>query len=153
MMVRGAVISHVGGLDEGYFMYCEEMDWCLRMAEAGYQTYVVPAAHFIHFAGQSSRQVRWTAYEHLWKSRFRFFSKHSHRYPCGYRQVLSVLVWWGHQVQERSARARFARGEITGVEVAQELAAYLYISRLRRRFCAKGLMCNLEAGRSHSHER
>ena len=35
MMVRGTVISQIGGLDDRYFMYCEEMDWCLRMARGG----------------------------------------------------------------------------------------------------------------------
>ena len=35
MMMRGAAIERIGGLDEGFFMYCEEMDWCLRLAQAG----------------------------------------------------------------------------------------------------------------------
>ncbi|MDE0311479.1 MAG: glycosyltransferase family 2 protein, partial [Caldilineaceae bacterium] len=39
LMARGESIRAVGLLDEGYFMYCEEMDWCLRMREAGMPTY------------------------------------------------------------------------------------------------------------------
>src|SRR4030095_12744599 len=36
LMVRAEAIDRVGGLDGDYFLYCEEMDWCLRLAEAGW---------------------------------------------------------------------------------------------------------------------
>ena len=52
LMARGDSIRVAGLLDEGYFMYCEEMDWCLRMREAGMPTYAVPTAQIIHYEGR-----------------------------------------------------------------------------------------------------
>lgn len=130
LMVRGAAIQQVGGLDDGFFMYCEEMDWCLRLAEAGWPTYAVPTARVIHYEGQSSRQVRWSAYERLWRSRFRFYAKHGQRYPAGYRCILRALVRGGLMTKAWRAQQRFAHGEITGEELQAELAAYAAIAKL-----------------------
>lgn len=131
MMVRGAAIQQVGGLDDEYFMYCEEMDWCLRMATAGWQIVAVPTARVIHHEGQSSRQVRWSAYERLWRSRFRFYRKHASHYPIGYLWLVRGLVWVGLWVRGRQAFAQFKRGAIIGTELAAELAAYKQIENLR----------------------
>jgi hypothetical protein len=130
MMVRGAAIEQVGGLDDGYFMYCEEVDWCLRLAEASWPAYALPSARVIHHEGQSSRQTRWTAYEQLWRSRFRFYAKHRRRYPAGYLTVLRALVRVGLKACAWQARRRFAQGEITGVALAEELAAYAQVAQL-----------------------
>lgn len=129
MFVRSAAINDIGGLDDNYFMYCEEMDWALRMQQAGWGVYAVPTAHVTHHEGQSSRQVRWEAYERLWRSRFRFYSKHAAYYPPGYRFVVRLLVRLGAGWRSRQARQRFARGEANGQEIARELAAYAHISR------------------------
>ena len=129
MFVRAAAINDVGGLDDNYFMYCEEMDWALRMQEAGWGVYAVPTAHVTHHEGQSSRQVRWTAYERLWRSRFLFFAKHPGRYPAPYRLVLRLLVRLGSAWRGRQARQRFAMGAATGQEIARELEAYAAINR------------------------
>ncbi|MCH9662201.1 MAG: hypothetical protein K0U66_00905 [Gammaproteobacteria bacterium] len=72
----------------GTLCICEEMDWCLRIQEAGWGVYAVPTAHVTHYEGQSSRQVRWVAYEWLWRSRFRFYQQHRKRYPAGYMFAL-----------------------------------------------------------------
>ena len=69
LCIRREAIERIGGLDDAFFMYCEEMDWCRRCRQAGWQVYALPAARVIHHAGQSSRQVRWDAYERLWRSR------------------------------------------------------------------------------------
>ena len=55
MMVRREVIEQVGQLDEAYFMYGEDLDWCYRMRQAGWQIYYVPHTAIIHFRGQSGR--------------------------------------------------------------------------------------------------
>lgn len=130
MMVRGAALQQVGGLDDAFFMYCEEMDWCLRLAEAGWPIYAVPTAQVIHYEGQSSRQVRWAAYERLWRSRFRFYAKHHSRYPAAYRALVRLLVRSSLLVKKQSARRRFATGQITGDQVQAELAAYRAVAQL-----------------------
>lgn len=130
LMVRGAAIDQVGGLDNGYFMYCEEMDWCLRLSEAGWQILAAPTAHVVHYEGQSSRQIRWPAYEQLWRSRLRFYEKHARHYPLGYRWLARSLIRLGMGWRAQMARRRFARGALTGVEAQAELNAYRAIRAL-----------------------
>lgn len=55
MIVRRQVLEEVGGFDEAYFMYGEDLDWCFRMREAGWKIYYTPATEIIHFRGESGR--------------------------------------------------------------------------------------------------
>ncbi|MEZ4729459.1 MAG: glycosyltransferase family 2 protein [Caldilineaceae bacterium] len=130
LMVRREVILQVGGLDDAFFMYCEEMDWCLRMEEAGWGIFAIPTAQVLHHEGQSSKQVRWPAYIQLWRSRFRFYAKHHRIYPHQYVQWVRALVRLGVWRRTRQAHRRFAGGEITGIQLAEELAAYRLLKRL-----------------------
>ena len=49
-MVRREVIDRVGGLDERFFMYFEEVDWCHRIKQAGWRIAYVPRAIVVHFS-------------------------------------------------------------------------------------------------------
>jgi GT2 family glycosyltransferase len=133
MLVRGAAIQQVGGLDEGFFLYCEEMDWCLRLAEQGWSVWAVPTAQVIHHEAQSSRQVRWSAFERLWRSRFRFYHKHRRHYPPGYLHLVRWLVRGDLAWRRWQAEQRFARGEIDGIALAEELEAYEAVSHMDKR--------------------
>lgn len=130
MLVRGSAIQQVGGLDNEFFMYCEEMDWALRLQQAGWQILAVPTARVIHYEGQSSRQVRWSAYERLWRSRFRFYQKHRPRYSTYYLWWVRQLVRLGLQVRAWQARRRFRTGQISGAALAEELKAYQLVANL-----------------------
>ncbi len=76
MMARGATVAEVGLLDEGFFMYCEEIDWAWRMRKAGWEAWLVPAAEVVHHGGASTRQDRPATTAHLWVSRARLYRKH-----------------------------------------------------------------------------
>ena len=130
MMVRGAAIAQVGGLDDGYWMYCEEMDWCRRFWRAGWTVHVLPAAQIVHYEAQSSRQRRWLAQERLWRSRLRYFTKYAADYPPGALWLIRRLVRAGMAQQARQAERRFACGEIDGVEWGQAVATCAAIARL-----------------------
>ncbi|MGD2182950.1 glycosyltransferase family 2 protein [Lusitaniella coriacea] len=54
MMIRREVIEQAGLLDEGYFMYYEEMDFCLQARQAGWECWYVPQSRVVHLVGQSS---------------------------------------------------------------------------------------------------
>ena len=54
MIIRSAVFESVGLMDEGYFMYFEEVDFCHRARCAGWPCWYVPAAHVVHLVGRSS---------------------------------------------------------------------------------------------------
>ncbi len=76
MMVRADVLAQVGLMDEEYWMYCEEIDWCWRMRKAGWQILCAPAAQVIHHAGQSTAQVSTFSFVNLWVSRARLYARH-----------------------------------------------------------------------------
>ncbi|HSW02332.1 MAG TPA: glycosyltransferase family 2 protein [Sedimentisphaerales bacterium] len=58
MLVRREAIDQVGVMDEDYFMYGEETDWCWRFRRAGWRLRFTPSAQIIHLGGQSTAQVR-----------------------------------------------------------------------------------------------
>jgi N-acetylglucosaminyl-diphospho-decaprenol L-rhamnosyltransferase len=76
MMVRAEAVAQVGLMDEGYRMYCEEIDWCWRMRQAGWRALCVPAARVIHHAGRSTGQVPIPSFVNLWTSRARLYARH-----------------------------------------------------------------------------
>jgi N-acetylglucosaminyl-diphospho-decaprenol L-rhamnosyltransferase len=76
MMVKSAVTTDVGLMDDGFFMYCEEVDWCWRMRKADWHIYCVPDGRVIHHAGQSSGQARTASFVNLWTSRERLYARH-----------------------------------------------------------------------------
>jgi len=82
MLARREAIACVGLLDEGYFMYSEEPDWCWRMRQAGWETWYTPEAQVTHFGGQSTRQVRDAMYIALHRSKVRFFRLHRGVWPA-----------------------------------------------------------------------
>ncbi|MBU6230053.1 MAG: glycosyltransferase family 2 protein [Cyanobacteria bacterium REEB459] len=54
MLIRRQVLEQIGLMDEGYFMYCEEMDFCLQAYRHGWSCWYVPASRVVHLVGQSS---------------------------------------------------------------------------------------------------
>jgi hypothetical protein len=90
MLVRRCVFDAVGGFDEGYFMYAEEVDLCFRMRSAGWQTWYQPTANVLHCGGASSRTQRTIFERDLYRSRVRFFRVHYGERPA---QFLCLLIY------------------------------------------------------------
>jgi N-acetylglucosaminyl-diphospho-decaprenol L-rhamnosyltransferase len=63
-------------MDEGFFMYSEEVDLCRRIKAAGWEIWYTPDAKVIHHEGQATRQFRGEMLVQLHKSRYRFYAKH-----------------------------------------------------------------------------
>ncbi len=76
MLVRRTVVERVGLLDEQYFMYSEEIDWCQRIRAAGWSILMAPEARIVHFGGQSTSQVRDEMFLELHRSRARYFKRY-----------------------------------------------------------------------------
>jgi GT2 family glycosyltransferase len=76
MLARAETIEHVGLLDEGFEMYCEEIDWAMRMRQAGWERWCVPAAVVTHYGGASSGQASARTEAIKWRSRRRYYAKH-----------------------------------------------------------------------------
>ena len=75
LFARRQVYEEIGGLDEGFFMYSEELDWCKRAADAGWKVAYTPAAEIIHYEGKSSEQVVAARHIRFFSSRVRYTHK------------------------------------------------------------------------------
>jgi hypothetical protein len=94
MCIRRQAWDAVGGFDEGFFMYSEDMDWCLRAHQAGFQIHYVPDAIITHRIGRSSDQRRIAMVIQFHRSTARFFRKHyAPRWPWGLRWLPLLGVW------------------------------------------------------------
>ncbi len=76
LLVRREAYEQVGGLDEGFFMYSEELDWCKRIKDAGWEVVYLPTATVIHHEGKSSEQVVPARHIRFQTSKVRYFRKH-----------------------------------------------------------------------------
>lgn len=76
LMIRREVIKRVGLLDERFFMYGEDLDWCFRVKKAGYSIYYVPDTSIIHFHGQSSKHRVFKSTVDFHVSMLLFYNKH-----------------------------------------------------------------------------
>jgi GT2 family glycosyltransferase len=75
LLARRVVWKQIGGLDERYVMYAEEMDWCKRAKAAGWGVLYVGEAKIIHYGGQSTAQVKARSHVHFQHSKLRYFRK------------------------------------------------------------------------------
>jgi GT2 family glycosyltransferase len=79
LLVRRAVYEQIGGFDEGFFMYSEELDYCRRARAAGWRVAHLPAAQVYHFEGKSSEQAVPERHIRFQRSKIRYFRKYHGR--------------------------------------------------------------------------
>jgi GT2 family glycosyltransferase len=127
LMVRREAIEGAGLLDEGYFMYAEEVDWCWRIRRAGWPFYCVPSARVVHHGGASTRQFRGQSFINLWRSRQRLYARF---YGPARRRLAGWVVRLGMAAEARRARAQAACKEIGPQELAGRLAAVQQVNEL-----------------------
>jgi hypothetical protein len=127
LLVRAETLALVGGFDERFFMYCEEIDLCRRIKAAGWEIYCVPQAEIVHWVAQSTQQFRDRMFVALWRSRSLLFEKYE---GTVFRWAAWRLVQMGLWAEARRARAAHRRGEIDATELAGRLAAYREVAAL-----------------------
>jgi GT2 family glycosyltransferase len=125
MLVRADAIEKVGMMDERFFMYGEETDWCYRFKQAGMKVLFTPSAEIIHLGGASSRQKHLEMILQLRGSLLLFFKKHygyiSYFWGCllvALFFLLRIPYWLVLSLIFRKGRRRYlqnARAYITGV--------------------------------------
>jgi GT2 family glycosyltransferase len=112
MLVKRGAIEDVGLWDEGYFLHCEDLDWCMRFRQKGWKVMFVPSARVTHALGVCGRNrpvfVEW----HKHKGMMRFYRKFfRHQYPGVLMGLVAVGVWlrFGlvviHYTAKRAGRA------------------------------------------------
>ncbi len=78
MMVRSRVVDEVGLLDERFFMYGEDIDWCYRIRQHGWDIWYVPATSITHYKGASGKKSMKVLYHFYWSL---YLYAHKHRFP------------------------------------------------------------------------
>jgi GT2 family glycosyltransferase len=91
MTVRREALDDVGLLDERFFLYWEDVDWCKRMWKRGWKVAYYPEASIEHYVGGSSEQNLIRAIFEFHKSAYRYFKK----YFKSYRLILKPVVFLG----------------------------------------------------------
>ena len=106
-----------GLLDEGFFMYGEDLDWCYRIQRAGWKIYYTPETQIIHYKGESTRKSEFRYVRLFHSAMLRFANKHlQDDYPR--------LFLWGLRL------AVVARGAVTGLARALRRQLLLDLSAL-----------------------
>ncbi len=116
LLMRRKALQEVGLLDERFFMYSEELDWCYRAKRSGWEVVYLPTAQVIHYVGKSSEQVLPVRHIQFQRSKVLFFRKH-HGYWNGetlrlfllatylWQTILEALKWLvGHKRPLRRQR-------------------------------------------------
>ncbi|WP_055105988.1 glycosyltransferase family 2 protein [Paenibacillus ihumii] len=96
MLVRREVIQQIGGLDETFFMYGEDVDWCYRIKEAGWGIQYEPATYIVHYKGASSRRKPFKIIYEFHRAMWVFHRKH---YKRRYSWLTNGLIGLGIAVK------------------------------------------------------
>ncbi|MEW9125127.1 MAG: glycosyltransferase, partial [Thermotaleaceae bacterium] len=92
MLVRRETIEQVGLLDEAFFMYGEDIDWCYRIKQAGWKIIYYPETKIIHYKGGSSKKKNPKLIYEFYRAMILFYNKH---YKNKYSWVTRGLVYIG----------------------------------------------------------
>ena len=94
MLVRRSAIKSVGPWDEGYFLHCEDLDWCMRFRRNGWRILFVPSARATHELGTCSRSRPWFVEWHKHRGMLRFYRKFFRDdYPGPLFWLVGAGVW------------------------------------------------------------
>lgn len=96
MLVRRETLQQVGGLDETFFMYGEDVDWCYRIKQAGWDIWYHPVTYIVHYKGASSRRKPFKIIYEFHHSMWIFHRKH---YVQKYSWITNTAVYCGIAVK------------------------------------------------------
>ncbi|MEJ2052838.1 MAG: glycosyltransferase [Calditrichaceae bacterium] len=94
MMLKRDIIDQIGELDEDFFMYCEDIDYCHRINEAGGKIYYVPTSQIIHYKGESTKKNNLDYVVTFNRSLYQFYKKHyqqKYLYPLKWIILLGTI--------------------------------------------------------------
>lgn len=137
MLVRRTAMEQVGLLDEGYFLHCDDLDWCMRFRQAGWKILFVPQVEAVHHKGVCSGAHPVFVLWHKHKGMVRFYRKFfRHQYPLPLMAAVVTAVWLRFGVlavlSERRSYWRVAKSAIARVKPARRLSARLRYMEQRK---------------------
>ena len=92
LLVRRQAMEEIGLLDERFFMYCEDVDWCWRMKDAGWKVCYLPRAEVVHYRSRSYEEGSLRIFLEGYKSWFIYLRKHFPRAKIGILKLLVLTV-------------------------------------------------------------
>jgi GT2 family glycosyltransferase len=99
-MVPRRALEQVGGLDERFFMYGEDLDWCYRFLKAGWRVVFFADAEALHYGAASSGQAPNRFYVEMVRANLQYFQKHYGRlgglgflFATGIHELLRITVY------------------------------------------------------------
>jgi len=92
LAVRGSMLADLGPLDEEYFFFYEETEWCLRARRLGLAVYHLPAVQVRHLQGETARRFRGQARVEFQRSKLIFFRKNRSRSAARWASALVTLA-------------------------------------------------------------
>ncbi len=134
LLVRRKAIEDVGLLDESFFMYYEDADWCYRMGRGGWKTCYFPFFEIIHYVGKSDSQFNPSTFIERHKSMYHYFSKHQ-----GMTAVflLRLLIFSGFTLRWLGLLVIYPFSGEERQELGKKLYAYLKVMAIRGRSVGK----------------
>jgi len=136
MMVRREAWEQVGLLDEDYFLFLEETDWCYRMKKAGWEIYHVPDAKVYHFQGKSAQKEKKRARVEYFRSRYHFFKKNRGNLQW-FLLFVGVVIRLGFELLAMTAASLVTLFAVKGWR--RKLGMYSYLFWWHVRFCPEGM--------------
>ena len=90
VLVRRETIEDVGGMDEGFFVYWSDVDWCRRMKDRHWKLYVVPSARVVHLEGQMISRQRPRAIVDFHRGAYLYYCRHHARSAWNPMRMLAL---------------------------------------------------------------
>jgi hypothetical protein len=124
ILARKELFERIGYFDTNYFMYWDEIDWCIRANKAGYKLLCVPTAKIWHKGAASTKKISGFQEYYLTRNRFWFMRRHATSRQYGlfllsffsYQFLFSAILMLSHK--DIRAFMAFVRGAIDGISKA-----------------------------------
>jgi GT2 family glycosyltransferase len=92
LLIRRSVMDKIGLLDEDFFMYGEDLDWCWKCKKAGFKVWYYPKTTVLHYKGESSKKTPFRGLQAFHDAMWIFYKKHyAEKYPF----FFNGIVWLG----------------------------------------------------------
>jgi hypothetical protein len=95
LMMRHETLEQVGFLDEAWFMYGEDMDWCFRTKQKGWKVYYDPRAIVTHYKSQSARKQSYRMIFWWYRSTWLMYKK---SFGSSYNPLVNLAIWAGMHI-------------------------------------------------------